>query len=277
MVKAVFREGKAMADREISGATRLFYMIAHPIAHVRTPEMINPMFRARGIDAVMVPAEVAPEDFGAIWDTMRRTSNCGGCVVSLPHKEKVLLLSDAADDVARQLGVANVVRREADGRMVATNFDGAGFLDGMLGGGADAQGRAALLIGAGGGGRAIAFGLAAAGVARLRISDIDTARAQALAAEVGHAYPACSILAASTELDGIDLVVNATPCGLHPETDPLPLDVGGLRPGMIVADIIMKPRETPLLHAAIAAGCDVRYGAGMLDAQLELMIKFFGY
>ena len=74
-----------------------------------------------------------------------------------------------------------------------------------------------------------------------------------------------------------DLVVNATPCGLHPETDPLPVDIAGLRPGMIVCDIIMKPRETPLLQAAVAAGCDVRYGAGMLDSQLELMLEFFGY
>jgi shikimate dehydrogenase len=261
----------------ISGTTRLYFMIAHPIGHVRTPELLNPLFRVRGIDAIMVPAEFAPDDFGQAWDTIRRMGNCGGCVISLPHKENVLLLSDAADDATRQIGAANVVRREADGRMVATNLDGVGFLDGMLNGGADARGRRVLLVGAGGAGRAIAFSLAIAGAHTLQIGDIDTARAHSLAEEVGRAFPNLVVRSGGTLTDDIDLVVNATPSGLHPETDPLPLNVSGLHSGLIVADIIMKPRETPLLRAAAAAGCDVRYGAGMLDAQLELMLKFFGY
>lgn len=261
----------------ITGHTKVFYMLAHPIGHVRTPEVLNPLFEARGIDAIMVPVHYAPEDFPAAWAVMKTTRNLGGIVVSVPLKEQALGLADEVGEAARELGAANVVRRDPDGRMIATNFDGRGFLKGLLADGKDARGRHALLVGAGGAGRAIGFGLARSGVASLRIAEADAARATALAGEIAKAYPAVAVTAGDNALAGADLVINATPCGLHPETDPLPVDIAGLRPGMIVCDIIMKPRETPLLQAATAAGCDVRYGAGMLDSQLELMLEFFGY
>ena len=261
----------------ITGTTKVFYMLAHPIGHVRTPEVVNPLFAARGIDAIMVPIHFAPEDFATGWAAMKRTRNLGGIVVSVPLKEQAAALADAVSETVRDLGAANTVRREADGRMIADNFDGDGFLDGLLNGGADARGRSALLVGAGGAGRSIGFGLARSGVAALRIADADPGRARALGEQVAARHPGIRVEAGPATLADADLVVNATPCGLHPETDPLPVDVAGLRPGTIVADIVMKPRETPLLKAARAAGCDVRYGAGMLDSQIELMLRFFGY
>ncbi len=261
----------------ISGATKIFFMLAHPIAHVRTPEVINPVFAARGLDAVMTPVHYAPEDFALGWAAMKKTRNLGGIVVSVPLKEQAFELADEADEAARELGAANVIRRAEDGRMIATNLDGLGFLTGMLNGGRDAKGRAALVVGCGGAGKAIAFGLAKSGCKSLRLCDVDAARAKALADDVAKRYPALDVAASGADLAGVDLLVNATPCGLHPERDPLPVDVAQLRPDILVADIIMKPRETPLLQAALAAGCEVRYGAGMLDSQIDLMVSFFGY
>ncbi|WP_026621517.1 shikimate dehydrogenase (plasmid) [Ensifer sp. WSM1721] len=261
----------------ISGTTKIFYMLAHPIAHVRTPEVINPVFAARGIDAVMVPVHFSPEDFATGWEALKGTRNLGGIVVSVPHKEQAYALSDEVDRAAEELGAANVIRRDPDGRMIATNMDGLGFLRGMLNGGRDAEGRDVLLVGAGGAGKAIAFGLAKSGSKSIRISDVDPERAEVLAADIKNRYPDQTVTAGSPNLDGIDMLVNATPCGLHPETDPLPVDIADLRPDILVADIIMKPRETPLLQAATARGCQVRYGAGMLDSQIELMVSFFGY
>lgn len=261
----------------ITGKTRVFYMLAHPIAHVRTPEVINPMFAARGIDAVMVPVHLAPEDFAIGFDAIRRTRNLGGIVVSVPLKEQAFALADEADDVARELGAANVLRREADGRMVATNMDGMGFLGGMLSGGHDADDRDVLLVGAGGAGRAIAFSLARTQCRSIRISDLDMNRAQSLASDVAKFYPQLKVSAGSNDLEGATMLVNATTCGLHPESDPLPVDCTQLRPDILVADIVMKPRVTPLLEAALAIGCPVRYGAGMLDAQMEMMLAYFGY
>lgn len=261
----------------ITGATKVFYMIAHPIDHVRTPEVINPVFASRGIDAIMVPVHYTPEDFPTGWAAMKRTRNLGGIVVSVPLKELACKLADEVEEPARELGAANVIRRTDDGRMIATNLDGGGFLRGMLNDGRDAKGRRALVIGAGGAGKAIAFGLARSGCASLRISDLDEGRARSLAAEIRKRYADLDVSVSGNSLAGIDLVVNATPCGLHPKTDPLPLDIAELRPGMVVADIIMKPRQTPLLEAATAAGCDARYGAGMLDSQIDLMVSYFGF
>lgn len=261
----------------ISGTTKIFYMLAHPIAHVRTPEVINPLFKSRNIDAIMVPVHFTPEDFAAGWAAMKRTRNLGGIVVSVPLKEQAFELADEADSVAVELGAANVIRRNEDGRMIATNLDGQGFLRGMLNDGSDAKDSKALVVGAGGAGKAIAFGLARSGCASLKVSDLDRSRAQALVDDIRKRYPGLDVETSDNGLDGIDLLVNATPCGLHPKTDPLPVDIKQLKSDMLVADIIMKPRETPLLTAALKAGCDVRYGAGMLDKQIDLMVSYFGY
>lgn len=261
----------------ISGKTKIFFMLADPIGHVRTPEIINPVFAERGIDAIMVPVHYTPEDFALGWSAMKRTKNLGGIVISVPHKEQALELADEADDVARELGVANVIRRTDDGRMIATNLDGLGFLQGVLNGGADAHDRRILVVGSGGAGRAIAFSLAKHRCRSLRVADIDGARAEALANQIRARYPGIAINASDNQLADVDLVINATPCGLYPEEDPLPVDVSALRPDIMVADIIMKPRETPLLKAAQAVGCEIRYGAGMLDTQIDLMVSYFGY
>jgi shikimate dehydrogenase len=262
--------------KPITGHTKLFYMLAHPIDHVRTPEAINPLFEKLKIDAVMVPLHLHPDDLAVCWEAIRRSRNVGGLVVSVPLKEQAFALSDSHEEPARELGAANVVRREADGQMTATNFDGEGFLQGLLRGGADAHGRKALLVGAGGAGRAIAFALARAGVRSLRINDVDVSRARRLACEVCYKHPGVNVHQSSNVLTDCDLLINATPCGLQPETDPLPVEANELRAGMLVVDIVMKPRETPLLRAARASGCEIRYGAGMLDCQLPLMLKFFG-
>lgn len=264
-------------EMEITGKTKVFFMIADPIEHVRTPEVLNPMFRARGIDAVMVPAHFTAETFAGGWKAMRSMSNLGGLVVSVPLKDQALAMSDRVLALAARIGVANVVRRNPDGTMVATNLDGLGFLKGMLSGGSDAKGRDVLLLGAGGAGRAIAVTLIDTEIASLRVYDRDAAKASALAEDVARLCPRLSVSHGWNQLDDATLVINATPLGLHPNTDAMPLDVSALHPGVLVADIVMKPRNTPLLQAANARGCDLRFGAGMLDTQLELMLAHFGY
>jgi shikimate dehydrogenase len=261
----------------ITGTTRIFLMLAHPIEHVRSPEVFNPIFAARGIDAVMVPLHLRPETFAIGWEGMRRMENLGGFVVSIPLKEAAFHLSDEVDETAAAVSAANTVRREASGRMVCANFDGPGFMVGVLDGGRDATGRRVLLVGAGGAGASIAFSLMRAGIASLTLCDLDHQRAEALAARVRARHPAAAVTVGENDPRGHDLVINATPSGLHPEADPLPVMVEHLDPAMLVADIIMKPAMTPLLAAAKARGCAVRQGAGMLDCQVELMMRFLGY
>jgi shikimate dehydrogenase len=261
----------------ITGTTNLFYMLAHPIEHVRSPEVFNPIFDQRGIDAIMVPLHIQPDDYKDCWQALRKTQNLGGFVVSVPLKEQTLRLSDAADELATEVGAANTVRRESTGRMICANFDGPGFISGVIRDGRDALGARVLLVGAGGAGASIAFSLAKAAARSILITDIDRARADKLAAAVRARYGSTEVASGACDLTGSNLVINATPCGLNPESDPLPVDLDQLRKEMIVADIIMKPRKTPLLAAAAKIGCEVRHGAGMLDTQARLMLRFFGY
>ncbi len=261
---------------EITGTTRLFYMMAHPIAHVRTPEIMNPMFEARSIDAVMVPLHVHPDDFTQAWETARLSRNLAGIVVSVPLKAQALALSDTAHARARELGAANCVRRERDGSMVCDNYDGAGFMAGLAKQGHGVAGKRILLAGAGGAGSAIAFSLAKAGAAGVDISDTEGNRSRDLAGRVSDAYPSCVLSAVDSFSDpsGYDVVINATPCGLH-EGDALPIRVDKLSPDCLVCDIIMKPADTTLLRLAAERGCAVHYGRHMLDEQMELFWDFF--
>lgn len=259
----------------ITGLTRLFGIIAHPVAHVRTPQAFNARFRALGIDAVLVPFEVPPERLGQAFDGLRAMTNLGGFVVTVPHKPAALSLCDVVSDGARRIGAVNTVRREPDGRLAGTMFDGDGFVAGLRLEGYEPRGRHAFLAGAGGAASAIAFALAEAGVTRLTIHNRTAARAAELAARVQAVFPQTEIGVGSADPSGHELVVNGTVLGLQPN-DPLPFETDRLTPEMLVAEVVMKPETTALLAAARARGSRVHLGRHMLDAQLRLMAGFMG-
>jgi shikimate dehydrogenase len=264
-----------MTAAEITGTTRLFGVIADPIDHVRACEVFNPRLRERGIDAVLVPFHVRPTDLTAALQGFRAFPNLGGVLVTIPHKEAILDRVDAVGPQAARVGAANVVRRTADGRLEAENFDGLGFVAGLEAAGRPPAGRDVLLVGAGGAGKAIAYALAEAGVRRLVVANRNAARAEALAAGVRGAFPTVETAAGPAAPAGFDLVVNATSLGLKPD-DPLPVDPAAAGPDTVIADIIMKPERTPLVAAAEARGLAVHLGRHMLDHQVPLLARFIG-
>jgi shikimate dehydrogenase len=154
-------------------------------------------------------------------------------------------------------------------------FDGLGFVAGLERAGISVRCRRVYLAGAGGAANAIAFALADAGVAELTIANRTVAKAEDLLDRLRQCYPQLPVRLGSAEPSGHELVVNATSLGLR-EDDPLPLDAGGLTPGMMVAEIVMQPELTRLLAAARARGCRIHFGRPMLDCQIELMASFMG-
>lgn len=177
--------------------------------------------------------------------------------------------------MARKIGAANVVRRDADGRLTAHMLDGEGFVGGLIEAGVDPKGKSAYLAGAGGAANAIGFALAQAGVARLTIANRTTAKAEDLKARILSLLPDARIDIGRADPSGHDLVVNGTSLGMR-DTDPLPLDAGRLTPDQLVCEVIMQPRDTALLQAAAARGCRVHHGAPMLACQIALMAEMMG-
>lgn len=259
----------------ITGRTRMFGILADPIYHVKTPEVMNALFAQRGVDGVLVPFHVTPEGLPALVDGLRRMENFGGFIATVPHKPAMLGLCDAVEGDAAPIGAVNCVRREPDGRMVGAMLDGIGFVEGLRAAGIEPRGMRAYVAGAGGAASAVAFALAGAGVARLTIANRSGEKARALCDRIGRAYPGLALSTDGADVAGQDLVMNATSLGMAPG-DPLPLDAGQLHPAQVVAEAIMEPRLTPLLQAAAAAGCRVQEGRPMLEHQIRLMARHMG-
>lgn len=257
-------------DVTLNGETRLYYIVGDPIAQVKSPPALTAILVARGANALVVPAHVAPADLDAFLTAARATQNVDGIVVTVPHKIAALAFADEATERATFAGSTNVLRRGADGRWRGDNTDGQGYLDGIAARGFDIRGKTALLVGAGGAGAAIAYEILARGAAHLKVHDIDTARRDRIIARLAARFPG-RIAEGGADPTGVDLVANATPLGMR-EGDPLPVDAAKLVPTQFVADVITKPEISPLLAEARRLGCATMPGAGMFDAQAELLV-----
>ena len=262
---------------QITGHTRLFGILADPIAHVKTPQVMAEVFARHGVDGVLVPMHVTPDQLPQALDGLRAMHNFGGFIATMPHKAAMLALCDAIEGDAARIGAVNCVRREQDGRMIGAMLDGIGFVEGLRQAGTELGGTRVLLAGAGGAASAIAFALAEAGVAKLTILNRTASKAEDLAERVSVAYPTCSSEGCSVvgDLGGYDIVANATSLGLR-AGDPLPLSPEGLHAGQIVAEAIMEPEVTPLLAEAAARGARCHPGLPMLRCQIELMARHMG-
>jgi shikimate dehydrogenase len=176
----------------------------------------------------------------------------------------------------RIAGACNAVLKRDDGTLLGDQFDGAGFVRGVLRKGRQLEGARVLLSGAGGVGSAIAASLAAAGVGELALYDTRAESAESLGRRLLEHYPALAVRTGSNDPDGFDVVVNATPVGMK-DDDPLPFDAARIAPSCFVGEVVMKSEYTPLLRAALDKGCDVQVGTDMLFEMIPAYLEFFGF
>jgi shikimate dehydrogenase len=195
----------------ITGTTRLYSIIGDPIAHVRTPMAFNDYFAARNIDSICVPVRIDRDDLPRGWSGLRAIVNMDGFIVTAPHKAEAARLCDRLEGDGVHTKVVNTVRREADGSYSGTLLDGRGFVRGLQSQGHDVIGRRFYMAGAGGAGTALSFALAHSGAAALTLHNRTRSKAEALAANVAKAYPACDVKVGNANASGHDIVVNATP------------------------------------------------------------------
>ncbi|MGB6103298.1 MAG: shikimate dehydrogenase [Pusillimonas sp.] len=259
--------------KEITGNTRILGILADPIHHVKTPQLLNRLLFDHQIDGVMVPIHVPPARLSVAFEGLRNMSNLNGLVITVPHKTAVMALCDQVTEAAASIGAVNVVRRERDGAMVGDMLDGEGFVEGLQALDYRLKGKRVYLAGAGGAANAIAFALAKSGISHLTVANRTSSRVDDLLSRLKRCYPDLDTRHGSADPSDHELVINATSLGLR-EADALPVDTTKLHAGQMVADIIMEPAETALLKAARIQGCTAYPGAGMLAGQVRRMMEF---
>ena len=260
----------------ISGKTTLIAHLGYPTEAFKAPMIYNPWFDKNGIDAVVVPMGVKPEDYAASLAQIFRFSNLRGALVTMPHKVVTMGLVDEVTPTARIAGACNAILKRPDGTLLGDQFDGAGFVRGVERKGRPFAGTRVLVSGTGGVGSAIAASIAAAGAAELALFDLSDASAEALATRLRQHYPQLHVTTGSKDPAGFDVVVNATPLGMK-DSDPLPFDIDRIAPGTFVGEVVMKSEYTPLLQAAKAKGCAVQVGTDMLFEMIPAYLEFFGF
>jgi shikimate dehydrogenase len=211
--------------------------------------------------------------------TAVKTAGFAGINATFPVKQAIIPLVDEISAEARQIGAVNTVTISESGATIGYNTDCSGFrasFEEGLGAGAVA-GQTAVLVGAGGAGRAVAFALMDLGAATLVVHDVDVARATALVADLVLQYGAarCRLVDdLATDIAAAAGVVNATPIGmLGMPGNPVPVDA--LHDGHWVADVIYTPIETALIKTARAKGARVLTGGGMCVHQAVDAFRLF--
>lgn len=251
--------------------TKLYGVIGDPISHSLSALMQNRALSQAHLDAVYLPFHVASQELGAFIEAARRWP-CHGFNVTIPHKQNIIPYLDEINEEASRIGAVNTVLNE-DGRLRGTNTDAVGFLRSLREEACfDPKGRYAVILGAGGAAHAISYGLLEAGIERLTVFNRTASRANSLKNELMPYFPH-RIDVKDWEADALrdvfhesQLLVNATSVGLNGSRfDELPLSE--LHSKCLVADLVYRPRQTPLLKSAASLGLQTLEGVGMLVFQ----------
>jgi shikimate dehydrogenase len=246
--------------------TKRVVLIGHPVAHSLSGAMQQAAFDSQGIDAAYELWDRAPIGLAdAI--TEIRGDDFLGANVTIPHKERVVPLVDRLTEEAQATGAVNTITRDGK-RLIGHNTDVPGFkvaLDKLVG--RQKMPRNAIVLGAGGGSRAVVYGLIRDGFQRIVVFNRHLHRAEALVKHFGRSAAHMELRAMpwhesiiESELAKSKLLVNATSIGLTSDASPIAAEV--LQPDLLVLDLIYA--RTRLLRDADAAGCTVADGEQML-------------
>jgi shikimate dehydrogenase len=256
---------------QLNGATRLYPIIGDPVTYVESPARLSRTFAQRGHNGLCIPMQVRSEDLGVVMSGLSGTVNVEGVLVTMPHKFAAVTHCATISDRSRMLEVVSVLRRNPDRTWHGDMLDGVAFVKAQVEHGATIEGARALLVGAGGAGRAIALALLEAGLGELLVHDANATRTMSLvellvqSGERARGGPA--------DPTGCDLVFNATPLGME-EGDPLPVNPVLLTSSMFVGDVVAGHGVTPCVGVARDSGCATAGGDDMVEAGQILMADF---
>jgi shikimate dehydrogenase len=261
----------------VAPVTRLVTLLGKPLRRRHSKVMHDAAFAAAGIDARYELRELEADEVEAAV-AAARTDEWLGLGVTAPYKRVVAALCDITESEADRIGAVNNVTKDAEGRLVGFNSDGAGFRAGVERAmGRTLEGAAVVVAGAGGAAHAVVYTCLAAGARSVTIGNRTAAAADTLATRFGSIGLGSTrgvVLGGAGFLDALveaDLAVNATTVGM---VDPgETIDVSYMRDVATVFDLVYVPAETPLLAAARARGLNAANGSEMLIAQAAIAFE----
>ncbi len=267
---------------EINEETRLFGVVADPVAHSLSPHIHNAAFKHNELNYRYLPFRIPGEEL-SLFLQWCKSAGIGGLSVTIPHKEAMLSLMDEAESASHGIGAINTVAIK-NGVASGYNTDYRAAMDCLT----EAlktqktmqnqtfreedlfRGRGVLLLGAGGVAKAIGYGLRQRG-AIVAVASRTQARAEELARMIGgRALP----WSARHDIK-VGILVNCSPVGMHPDIDRSPYDAEKLHEDTIVFDTVYNPDQTVLVKDARKAGCFVVNGLDMFVRQAAYQYKLF--
>ena len=258
-------------------------VIGWPVSHSRSPLIHNHWLAAHGAPALYEAYPIDPkDDFRAALEAMAAAGYLGANV-TVPHKHAAFAAMDELSTTAQRLGAVNTISFK-NGKLRGDNTDGDGFIASLDAAARSINGKGsqnwrdhpALVLGAGGAARAIIAALGRTGMADIRLVNRSRDKAEAVKGLAANLHiddwPVRAAMAA-----GCGLLVNTTSLGMvgQPPLGVPEAALHALRPNALVCDIVYAPLETPLLHAAKAAGHIAVDGLGMLMHQAALSFEIW--
>ena len=267
---------------QIDAQTEVYGVVADPVGHSLSPHIHNAAFQHLKLNKVYLAFRVPREDLFQFIDDAPALG-IKGLSITIPHKEEVVKKLTEADGAVRGIGGANTVVFAGDARLgYNTDYRAAmsSLEEALEAAGPEKkpekkeeellQGKTALVLGAGGAGMAIAYGLLRRG-AQVVVADGIARQANLLAKRLN-----CrSIDWSLRHTVSADLLLNCTPVGMHPNVDESPYDKHHLRPSMIVFDVVYNPENTLLIKEARNRNCTVVTGVDMFVRQACIQFKLF--
>ena len=238
---------------------RKFAVIGHPIGHTMSPFIHKRLFELAKEDGEYIKADISPDELKLRISELNELS---GYNITIPHKQAIIPFLDKLDKKAELYGSVNTVRNGAVREGFTTDPDG--FLKALETSGIPFSGDI-VIIGCGGAARTFVYEAALA-KCNITIAARSRDKADILADEVSLKVPDTRIKSCLiSELDGdFDLLVNATPVGMYPNKDSMPVSEKALSRCKNVFDAIYNPLETVLIQKAKANGSKAVGGMSML-------------
>jgi 3-dehydroquinate dehydratase / shikimate dehydrogenase len=255
--------------KSMDASTAVYGVIGNPVGHSKSPALFNDVFKSLGMNARYARIKV---DDPTLAKELVKVLELRGLSVTIPHKQAALKAADEADEISSGSGAANTLTAK-DGRLLASNTDIPAAMEAIK----DAAvkkwshgiyGMRALVLGAGGVARAIAWGLKRE-AARVTIANRTFERAKAMAEELGVDCVRWHEMAAARA----QIVVNGTSVGMTPDVEASPVDAAFFGKDMVAMDTVYTPRQTRFLRDAQARGADVIEGVEMFVRQANLQFK----